>query len=546
MNEAEVRRLMTEPEGEHIEFKPSVPTRQEVADYAVGISNAGGGALLAGVSDRRPRRIVAFRMPSTSDLAKIRDSVLDSAQLHVTVESVPTSDGPVLAISIPPHPRGIPVSTKRGHYLIRVGESLRGMTIEQIDAIRREAGQELTATSIPAPLAALVSAAAVEELRQLMREAGAPDDLVRQRDADLLRGLNVLDSGGRLKIAGLILVGQSDALRVHVPHAQWQFRRMTSDTAYDQAEDGVDSIAVALRRLRDLIGANNPIVTIPGWLVHPEFPRYPRLALRELLINAFVHRDYSAPGAVTVKVHPHKLEISNPGGFVGTITPKNILHHPSSPRYPALMTALVQMRLANATNLGVPRAFRELLNEGKEPPIYWTSGHAVRVTIKGQEARRGFLEFVRSHPGLDVDHLLLIHALTRVREMTARQAATLCQRSLEEARELLGELASRFRVLESGGRGTGRYYRFSRDADRVLGNALAYHVDRPLREANARARVLEVLDERELTNSDVREITQLTRKQVVKLMKELEAGGFVRLEGQKRGSRWVRVHPASH
>lgn len=221
------------------------------------------------------------------------------------------------------------------------------------------------------------------------------------------------------------------------------------------------------------------------------------------------------------------------------MTAQNILHHPSAPRYPTLFQALARMRLANAANLGVPRVFRDLLTEGKEPPSYWASERAVRVTVKGQEARREFLELVQRHLDLDVDHLLVLHYLTRHREITARTAAEICQRPIEGAREILGRLASQWRLLEAGGgAGRGRYYRLSRAAYELLVGTLKYHVDRRLTLENAKARVLAALEEGPLTNADVREITQLSRYQCVRLMASLRADGVVEVRGSRRGARW--------
>lgn len=380
----------------------------------------------------------------------------------------------------------------------------------------------------------------MEELRRLMKEAGATEDLIRLNDLDLLRALGVVTNEGRLLVAGLLLAGTPDAIREHVPFAHWKFLRMQSDTDYDQVEEGCECIPVALRRLRELVDANNPIVTIPGWLVHPEFPRYPRLALRELIVNALAHRDYNVPGSVTIKLYPDKLEIMNPGGFIEDVTPENILHHPSAPRYPTLFQALSRMRLANAANLGVPRVFRELLSEGKEPPIYWSSRSAVRVAVRGQEARREFLEVVKRFPGLDVDQLLVIHYLTRHREITARRAAEICQRRVEEAREALAALATRWNLLEmGGGSGRGRYFRLARGAYQILLGALHYHIDRRFSFENAKGRILAALADRSMTNAEVREVTQLERSQALRLMKALEKEGLVALKGRRRGSRWA-------
>jgi ATP-dependent DNA helicase RecG len=539
MTEAELRELLSHCEGEAVECKPRLLPRHEIAEYAVGIGNAGGGWLIMGVSDRIPRRIIPLPVPSPDDLARIRESVADSAQIHISIDAVSTQDGSILLAKIPPRPRGIPFHTRDGKYLIRLGEGLRGMTLTEIDSIRREAGVEITAEPIQGEAFDSLSASGMEELRRLMKEAGASSDLISLPDKDLIRSLGLLDIDGKLLTAGLLLVGKPEAIRTHLPNAQWQFRRMKSETEYDQAEDGYDCLPLALKRLRELVAANNPIVTIPGWLIHPEFPRYPSLALRELLVNALVHRDYMTPGSVSLKLYPDRLELSNPGGFVGGVTVQNILHHPSTPRYPTLFQALARIRLANAANLGVPRVYRELLSEGKEPPVYWSSTSSVRVTVKGQETRREFLELIQNNPGLDVDHLLVLHYLTRHREVTARTTAEICQRQLEGAREILGRLVTQWGLLEAGGSpGRGRYYRLSPLTYGLLLGALNYHIDRRLAVENAKARILSTLADRSLTNANIREITQLSRYQTVRFMDSLRKEGLVEMKGSRRGARW--------
>ena len=539
MTSEELIDIIAGREGEQVEFKPSLLSRRELAEYAVGLGNSGGGWLLTGISDRPPRRVLSFPWPSDDELQRIRTSIYDAARIRVDLLRVEHPDGPVLAMRVPPRPRGRVFHTQDGKYLIRLDEGLRGMTLPELDAIRREAGGEMTAQSISGTWAELVRPAGMEALRELMSEAGAPRDLATLADPDLLRALGLLNRDDELLTAGLLLVGHSEAIRARVPHAQWSFFRMKGDTDYEQAERGNDCLAVALRRLRELVATDNPIVTIKGDLVHAEFPRYPQIALRELLVNALAHRDFEVPGGVVLKQFRDRLELSNPGAFPGDITPENILHHPSTPRYPALFSALAKVRLANAANLGVPRAFRDLLSEGKEPPVYSTTGQTVTVTIKGQEATPAFIKLIRQHPDLTVDDLLIVHYLTRHREVSTTEAARICQRPLDSTREILARLATRDRLLETGGTaGRGRYYRLSRQACEELGEILAYHVDSRLSRENAKGRVLAALRHGPLFNAQIREITQMSRQQATRLMESLRSEGLIRLEGQKRGALW--------
>ena len=540
MTSEELNSFLDGSEGEHVEFKPSLLGRRELAEYAVGLGNSGGGWLLTGISDRKPRRVLAFPWPSEEELQRIRTSIYDAARIRVDLVRIEHSEGPVLGMRVPPRPRGMVFHTQDGKYLIRLDEGLRGMTLAELDGIRQEAGVERTAMPIPGPWTDRVRPAGMEALRDLMTEAGAARDLLALPDGELLRALGILDTADQLLIAGLLLVGHSEAIRAQVPHAQWSFFRMTGDTDYAQAERGYDCLTVALRRLRELVGTNNPIVTVKGDLIHAEFPRYPQIALRELLVNALAHRDFEVPGGVVLKQYSDRIELSNPGAFPTDITPENILHHPSTPRYPALFGALSRVRLANAANLGVPRAFLDLLSEGKEPPVYSTSGQSITVTVRGQEASPAFVALVRRHPDLNVDDLLVLHYLTRNREIDTAETARICQRPLDTARELLARLATRDRLLEPGGTaGRGRYHRLSRQACEELGDTLAYHRDSRLSLENAKGRVLDALQHGALSNAQIREITQMSRRQVTTLMQSLREGKLVKKDGERRGSRWL-------
>jgi len=68
-----------------------------------------------------------------------------------------------------------------------------------------------------------------------------------------------------------------------------------------------------------------------------------------------------------LKHYKDKLIITNPGNFIGGISPSNILHHPPVARNLHLTDLMDKLRLVNRSNLGVPRIYKSLLIEGKEP-----------------------------------------------------------------------------------------------------------------------------------------------------------------------------------
>lgn len=168
------------------------------------------------------------------------------------------------------------------------------------------------------------------------------------------------------------------------------------------------------------------------------------MALREALLNALCHLDLRLASPVLVKQYARKLEISNPGGLIGGITPANILHHPPLARNPLLVQALSKLRLVNRSNLGIGRMFESMLVEGKEPPVIVDEDSAVRVVFKRQETSASFRAFIadegKAGRVLDVDHLLVLSYLLGHAEIDTATAAELCQRREAEMRDILDEM----------------------------------------------------------------------------------------------------------
>ncbi len=109
---------LSEPEGETLEFK-AARTRyglDELTEYCVALANEGGGKIIFGVSDRRPRQVVgsqAFAQPEET-----RSQLNQRLHLGVTFDIVNHPGGRVIVFHVPSRPRGIPIQF-RGKFLVR-------------------------------------------------------------------------------------------------------------------------------------------------------------------------------------------------------------------------------------------------------------------------------------------------------------------------------------------------------------------------------------------------------------------------------------------
>ena len=524
-----------------------------VVEMAVCMANGGGGTVVFGVNDKAVGRSNAIRgVPPEVDINRLKKAVYDSTDPRLTPVfqelEVPEGTGRLIVMQIYP---GLPPYTDtQGRGKIRIGTDCQPLTGTLRRRVMVETGEtDFTAVPVPGRPEPLISAAAMERLREAARRENAPGDLLRRPDRELLSTLGLIRDG-RLLRAGVLLTGTEDAIREHFPGYVWTHLRMASDTDYSDRADGYDALPIALERIFDRIMADNPITTVPQGLFHFEIRTYPEIALREALLNAFVHADYRIHGPILIKQFSDRLEISNPGGLPGGITPDNILRHEPVPRNPALVDALTRLRLVNRSNLGVRRMYQALLIEGKEPPVIIDEGEAVRVIFRASDLSVPFRLFVAEEADegriLTVEDLLILQYLLRHPEVDTTTAAHITQQTESNARETLSRMELDLGYLERGGTGRGTYWSLRPDLHRRLSAPGHPERNRRIDWEAAKTRVLSVLMDRAkrgepgLSNEEIRGITHLDRNQVRRLMQELmKENPHIKKTGERRWTRYT-------
>jgi ATP-dependent DNA helicase RecG len=521
-----------------------------VVEMAVCMANGGGGTVVFGVNDKAIGRHEAMLgVPPEVDVNRLKKAVYDSTDPKLTpvFEELRIDEGTGRLLLMQIHPGLPPYTDTSGRGKIRVGKDCQPLTGTLRRRIMVETGEtDYTAVTVPGAVETHVSASAMEALREVARKEKAPEDLMALSDFDLLATLGVVKNGS-LTRAGLLLAGKEASLRAHVAGYSWTHLRMRSDTQYSDRAGGVHALPEAVSRLSDRVMADNPITTVEHGLFHFEYRTYPETALREALMNAACHADYRLASPILIKQSQRTLEISNPGGFIGGVTPENILHHPPVARNPHLVEALTRLRLVNRSNLGVPRMFSALLIEGKEPPIIEEQGEAVKVIFLAEELSVEFRAFVEEENRrgrlFSVDELLMLQYLLRHPELDTTTAAQVCQRKDSEAREALSRMERDMGYLERGGTGKGRYWVLRANLHRRLSGPGLPERDQRIDWETAKTRVLSVLKKRAeegLSNREIRQITHLDRNQVVRLMRELRIEDLrVQPPGRGRGARYL-------
>jgi ATP-dependent DNA helicase RecG len=140
----EIARLLTEPEGERLEFKSASSSFhfEKLVDYCVALANEGGGKIVLGVTDRRPRHVIgttAFAEPGRTEAG-----LYERLGHRVRIEETRYEGKRLLLAHVPGRLPGTAWEYK-GRYLRRAGDDVVPIPPDELRAIFAEAGPDYTA-----------------------------------------------------------------------------------------------------------------------------------------------------------------------------------------------------------------------------------------------------------------------------------------------------------------------------------------------------------------------------------------------------------------
>ncbi|MBC8263083.1 MAG: putative DNA binding domain-containing protein [Anaerolineales bacterium] len=535
----ELFELIAQGEGQRLDFKRGVPSVKDLARAVICLANAEGGKILLGVDDDgRILGCTSYDVPDTlSGIYRATDP-----PITVDIEEVNTPQGTVLVIHVPRTP--FIHSTTGGLFQRRVGKECLPMSASDVLAFQSEqAGLDYTALPLrKARYPDDVDAQALEALRAEI-EVRNPA-LARYADLDLLRSLGLLVDGedsSRLTVAAGLLLGRPETLRKTLPQAEAAYFRQRTETDIRLSERLYLPLPLLLRRLEELIEADNEVRSFLLGLQRIDVPKFPQTVYREAILNAVAHRNYGLPGNVIVRHFPDRLEVMSPGGFPAGVTPANILRQ-VVPRNRLLADVLGRVGYVERAGYGVDMMYEELLRLGKESPWFIPDKLSVRVVIRDGTLDEPFVAFVqrrlRSGAPPTLEQLLVLSHLKRHLELDLTTAMGLLQRNEGETDEVLAGMV-REGLLERVGAGKAAVYQLTVEVAEQIEVSLLGQLLTP---AEQETRVLEYVREQgEITNRECQRLCGLTRHQARHLLARLVEAGRLKQIGQ---GRWTRYLPA--
>jgi len=405
MKKNDIMILIAGGENSGVEFKLDDIRPEQLAKEVVAIANLKGGYILLGVTD--DKTITGITRNNLSEW--VADTVF-GRYIHPVIlpyyeEVVMDSGKRVAVISIGQEvlkPYVVRANDRETAY-VRIGAVSRPATREQLLMLGAASGavhteiMPVNRTSI----ASLDQARLENYLRDILRDPEVPGD--KEGWITRLKGLGFMTDGVADKpvctIAGLVLFG----IRPRQTLKQSGIRLMffdSTDKAYQAQLDRIidaplvgrfqvgraEKLLIDAGLIEKILEAMKPFVTLEPNTIDENFRRekiwfYPYEALRELLVNALAHRDWSRFVDVEIAGYRDRLEIISPGALPNTMTVEKMLAGQRSARNHIIVEVLRDYGYVDARGMGVRTKVIPALKAGGAQSLFDVTDDYVKVVV---------------------------------------------------------------------------------------------------------------------------------------------------------------------
>jgi ATP-dependent DNA helicase RecG len=406
----------------------------EIFEAVVAFANTEGGDLYLGIEDNGEVTGVHKLHESVTTVSAF---IANNTMPPVSVRTEIIEDKyPVLKISVPKSYSGIvaTVSGKTIHRRLKAnGEPENVALYPSMFATRLSDLRLLDYSAMPLLQSSIkdFDPLEVERLKRLITAYNGEKNLLDLSDEDLYKALGLVREQNNTlypTITGILLVGKIEAIKRHVPTHAAVFQ-VLEGTEVKNNDDFVLPLLQTIERLNNNLEARNPEEEIQMGLFRMSIPEFDKRAIREALVNAFSHRDYSKMGRVRVTVNDDGLTIANPGGFIEGVSINNLLTAEPHGRNPQLADALKRIGLAERTGRGIDRIFEGSLLFGRPLPDY-TASTSVTVSLFIQRSKpdKQIAQLVSNEQNrlgrpLSLNSLLVLNTLKDLPKSTVSQIA---------------------------------------------------------------------------------------------------------------------------
>ncbi|MFH1127515.1 MAG: RNA-binding domain-containing protein [archaeon] len=448
-------------ESETLEFKPSLSDLNRIVEVACSFANKRGGTLLIGVSDKMgtkaAERILGIQAGKDT-IEKITNKITDNTDfpLYPTITVEKAEDKNIIRIDVKK-------SNKRPHTAFhrpftRVGNTTKLMDkAEYEELLLKRKKDDYDIRPIEEAYYGDISEKALDEYRKKYEFLNKKR--IYASNEELLKTLHCVDKNLKPTLAGILLFGKdpqkflikSYITIVRYPDTKVTDRHIDSKDLYGNLFEQVDGADAYIREHLQVVSK------IPKLgLKREDMPVYPYFAVRELIVNAVAHRDYSLYGSrILISMFKDRIEFFSPGSFPDGVTPENIVSAQFS-RNPVIARVFHDVEYIEEYGNGIDRLLEEVKNHPLKPkmPRFVDIKSAVIATLYKPDVEKFKLEAL----GLNERQKKSLEYVEKYGKIDNKTHQTLCNATKSTATRDLQELTEKGLLTKIGKKGRGTYY----------------------------------------------------------------------------------------
>ena len=352
------------PESQNTEYKSG--WRDEYLKWICGFANANGGSIFIGKDDSGN---VIGLADAGKLMEEIPNKVRDTLGILVDVNLHAIKQRDFIEIIVEGYP--YPVNYK-GQYHYRSGstkQELRGVALDKF--LLQKKGKRWDGVPVPKITVADLKQETFEFFRRrAIKSQRIEEDMFTDTNEHLVENLQ-LKENDFLKRAAILLFHSDPEKFVTGANIKIGFFETDDDLKFQDEIHG--NLFGQLEKTMDLLFTKyiKAEISYEG-INRIEKYEYPKDAVREALLNAVAHKDYSGSAPVQISVYKDKIIFWNEGQLPENWTIKNLLtKHPSKPFNPDIANALFRSGYIESWGRGTLKMIKECELAGLPPPVYF-------------------------------------------------------------------------------------------------------------------------------------------------------------------------------
>jgi ATP-dependent DNA helicase RecG len=337
-------------EHQNLEYKQS--WRDEYLKWICGYANAEGGILVVGKNDKG--KVIGLDNAQKL-LEDIPNKVRDILGILVDVNLKSNEKGEYLEIIVEPYP--YPVSYK-GQYHYRSGstkQELKGAALDRF--LLKKQGKHWDGVPVPYVKTDNLNNTVIDSFRKrALKSKRLSSELLKESNSLLLDKLHLFE-GDYLKRAAILLFYPDPERYITGAFIKIGYFLSNADLLYHDEIHG--DLFVQVDKVLDLLLTKymKALISYEGIQRVETFP-VPEEALRETLLNAVIHKDYSSATPIQISVYEDKILFWNPGTLPEGWTVESLTRkHASQPFNPDVANAFFRAGMIEAWGRGVEKVF---------------------------------------------------------------------------------------------------------------------------------------------------------------------------------------------